>query len=649
MIRPACALIALCLALTPFARAQGDDPAFRGLAEATLFALPETAARLVQAHRARRQGNLDDARQQLGRLASSHPDLGRLHISRAGLEAQAGDRTAALAALEAALATGQAGLAPALETQDFATLREDPAFRALRDRLAAQLPPAPVRPALIAGGAAPVTAENTLWDPRRGTLLATFEPQAERPDLPVLGPARTGPADQLLRSIHARGMAAGNWGDLYDNRDNGHSRLSASAFPQISHVTYAPAANRHASALPGPLRFNRPAIGNASLAITGGPLPRSLPRRAMTGGRFEVFAADAQAGRLIVYPEHRDHDPDTGDRFPANTASMLISQGSSGSDMALVEALAMTLAALRPATKERLIAEGLIVPTLQMILRRTYGPLPTAQGYLTHAAHPTVFEGARLNPGRMVSLANALTPDEIPPVVRLEVTQDLGARPGLDYLDEGASEALFTTPTAIARIWRSYAHTREMVLSAAATRDPNGRPLSFRWVLLRGDPDKVTITPSQDGHEARIRIAWHDPYPAPGTGLETGLTTHRIDIAVIAENGARSSAPSFLSVAFPPNETRVWEEGPKGPRLKEISYTPPAGAYADPALFTPAPWRDVMAYGADGTRTGWTRIAGDGSETRFRIEADSLVGPDGPVTHRRTGAPGAPGLDMVRR
>ena len=179
-----------------------------------------------------------------------------------------------------------------------------------------------------------MTAENTTWDPRSGTLLALFEPQVERPDLPVLDPARTGPAEQLLRSLHGRGVAAGNWGDLYDNRDDGHSRLSASAFPQISHIAYAPAAERYSHALPGPLRFNRPTIGNASLAITGGPLPRSLARRAMTAGNFGVFARDVLSNRLYVYPEHQDHDPETGDRFPANTATMLISQGSSGSDMA---------------------------------------------------------------------------------------------------------------------------------------------------------------------------------------------------------------------------------------------------------------------------------------------------------------------------
>ena len=642
MIR-AVLLLAACLALPAPARAQPDDPAFRGLPAETLFALPGIAARLAQARRAQAEGRTAEARQQFARLTSSHPGLGLLHVARAAFELQAGDRRAAMTALEAALATGQAGLAPALAGPAFAPLANDPGFQALRGRLAALLPSAPTRPALIAGGSAPVSAANTIWDVPRGRLLALFEPMALRPDLAVIPPGQTGAAETLLRSLYGRGMAAGNWGDIYDNRDGGHSRLAASAFPQLSHLAYAPAAARFAKALPGPLGINRPTVGNASLAITGGPLPRSLARRMMTGGAMELFARDATDNRLYVYPEHRDHDPETGDLFPANTAVALISQGSSGSDMGLVHALALGLAALRPDTKERLIAEGLVAPTLQMILRRTYGTLPTAEGYLSPAAHPTAFEDTKLNPARMVSLANALLQGDIPPLVELVVEQDLTAKPGIDYLDAAAREELFTTPSGIARIWRSYAYEREMVVSAARTRDPNGRRLGFSWVLLRGDPEKVEITPLDDGVRARIRIGWHDPYPAPGSGLET----HRIDIAVIADNGVHQSAPSFLSVAFPPNQTRIWEDGPEGKRLKEISYTPAEGVYADPALFTPAPWRDVMTYGPDGRLAGWTRVSRDGAETQFRLEGETLSSPTGPATHRRGGMPGAPVLEMI--
>ena len=609
MIR--CVLVlAVLLTLAAPTQAQDDYPRFRGLPEDVLFAMPRLMSEVARAGSLHRQGERDAARKIVHRLVERYPEMGYLQVARAKMALETGDRETALAALAAARDTGQAELAELLDNVGFAALAGDPAFEAIRQALAVQPPTDPARPALIAGGSAPVTAENTIWDPYQFLLIALFEPKAERPDLPVMDPGRTRPQEQLLRSLYARGQAAGNWGDLYDNRDGGHSRLSALAFPQLSHVTYEGPPPGYARALPGPLRFNRPTIGNASLAITGGSQPRSLGRQAMTGGQMGYYAADMLTNRLYVYPEHRDHDPEGGDRFPANTAAMVISQGSSGSDMAFVEAFAMTLAAFRPDTKARLIEEGLIAPTLQMILRRTYGPLPTAEGYYTHAAHPVVFDGRHLNPGRMVSLANAISSDAIPPVVRLSVKEDLPARPGIDYADETASEDLFTTPVAIARIWRSFAWEREMVVSAAATQDPNGRPLTFRWVLLRGDPEKVTLTPSEDGSEVRIKIAWHDPYPAP----ESGLTTHRIDIAVIAENGIYPSAPAMLSVTFPPNETRIWEEGSEGPRLRQVFYKAPKGTYSDPVLFTQTDGHDVMAYGSDGGMVGWTRVAPDGME-----------------------------------
>ena len=49
-------------------------------------------------------------------------------------------------------------------------------------------------------------------------------------------------AYDILREHAARGRAAGNHGDLYDNRDRGHSSLKREAFPQLAFVDYAAAA-----------------------------------------------------------------------------------------------------------------------------------------------------------------------------------------------------------------------------------------------------------------------------------------------------------------------------------------------------------------------------------------------------------------------
>jgi len=132
---------------------------------------------------------------------------------------------------------------------------------------------------------------------------------------------------------------------------------------------------------------------------------------------------------LYIYPEHRDHD--ARDRFPGNWPYTIPSQGSSGSDRAFLEAVAMTLAAFSQATRARLQAEGLIVPTLQMILRRSLRPVTSDAVYLSGTAHPPVFAGEMLVPGRMIAMAAALTPETIPPLVRLTVRAEDFA-PGAD-------------------------------------------------------------------------------------------------------------------------------------------------------------------------------------------------------------------------
>ena len=168
---------------------------------------------------------------------------------------------------------------------------------------------------------------------------------------PVLDPEAGGPAARRLRRLVHEGRAAGNHGDLYENRDRGHSRLPAEAHPQLTHVAYE-AGMRKARldyGLAGPVIFDAPLIGNSSTAAKHGAFWRSLPRMALTrpdGPR--LLYQNYLAGQIHVYPEHRDHDPEHGDLIPANTPFFLVSQGSSYSDRPHLRALAMILAALAP-------------------------------------------------------------------------------------------------------------------------------------------------------------------------------------------------------------------------------------------------------------------------------------------------------------
>jgi hypothetical protein len=457
-------------------------------------------------------------------------------------------------------------------------------------------------------------APGVLW--RRPDL--PFPPVP--PDLPVIDPADATPEAAMLRRLAAQGRAGGLAGVVYDNRDRGHSPLPEPLFPQITRLVYGPdlqAARLNVGLavpilLPAPA-VSAPVIGNSSTAVVAGAAPRSLPRLAMTvpGGAMRAWAAWS-SNQTWVYPEHRDHDDE--DLFPANWPYMLISQGSSHADQPLVRAAAMMLAALPAATRRAAVAQGLIGPVVQMVFRRAQ--VRDRAAYLSGAAHPTAFDGTALNVAAMVARAAELRPDALPPLVRLAVlAEDFTGAAGL----AGRSERLFDTPAAIARVWRGPAFRREMRLTAAPT-DGAGAVRRHLWVLLRGDPGAVRITPEgpRDG-TARISIDWQQARPvAPILASGPPRTSGRVDVGVFAETaGGMISAPAFLSVSFPLHEARVYgpPEGSDGARrLLSVDYDAMGrGRAFDPLLHWSAPWRDTFRYAPDGTLAGVQRSGTDGT------------------------------------
>ncbi len=481
--------------------------------------------------------------------------------------------------------------------------------------------------------AAPAALADSLVEPadlvplgRVGWIAPGVEVPVPDPSLPVVDPAATDPALVQLRGLAAWRRAAGFERVLYDNRDRGHSDLPAGLFPRLGRLVWAPelVAAELDYGLGGAVLVPAIVIGNSSTAIVEGPFPRSLPRLAMTTEDWPARAFRAYtANHLYVYPEHRDHD--AADLFPAAWPYMAVSQGSSGSDQPLLVALLATVASFRPETRARLEREGLVAPTLQMILRRTLAPVRSEADYLTGAAHPSAIEDRDLWPKAMVAMAAALAPEDIPPLVRLAVeAEDFAPVAGLG----GLTERLFDTPSALARVFRGPEWEKSVTLSAAGTRDPNGRPLTFRWALLRGDPSRVRIEPLDPaGMRARITIAWHDAYAGAGRA-EDGppRMTSRVDVGVFADNGATLSAPAFLSVSFPTHEARRYAPDPGGGmRLAQVDYDALGrGAAYDPALHWSAPWWDMF----DG-RGGWQRLRSDGSQDAFDAKGRRLD-PEGP-------------------
>ena len=340
-------------------------------------------------------------------------------------------------------------------------------------------------------------------------------------------------------------------------------------------------------------------------------------------GPFRLWQ-NAAANHLYVYPAHKDFTDKDGDLFPANTPYILVSRGSSGSDRRFLGALALIYAGFQPETKQRLVDEHLLVPTVQMVFRRSLQNVTSREAYLSGDAHPAAFEGFEINPARMVRLANSIAPDAIPPEVRIRVTAEELGTEGQDFFGMGLSEQLFDTPSAVARIWRSRVGRRVIEVSAEETADPNGRELAFEWRLLQGDPERVRIEPTDDGRRAKITLDWHDPFPISD---DNPLVTARVDIGVFANNGVHDSAPAIVSWYFPPEEARSYAPGPDGaPQVAAIDYAARPKAYADPMLIARADWRDEYHWDPDGRLLGWTRVRG-GRRDAFDPEGARILAP----------------------
>lgn len=640
-IGPIMAALVLSMSL-PGVSATADDaaPPAPGYSGVGLFRMPALVAAEREAARLAASGELAGAASLLDQLAARFSGAARLQADRAVVAAAMGEDDAAFDALARAVALGLTDLDALLARPPLDRLATEPRVEALSAAApapnAGAVPPPPTR---VDTGEALVSTANTYWSAPDGRLVARFEMLEAMRRFQIRDGKLEGPF-KTLQSWVARGRAAGNVGDLYDNRDGGHSPLSRRKPTQISNVVYsdeAKAAGVHYG-LNTQILFNRITIGNSSTAITGG-VWRSQPRLALTSpdGAAQLWRLYA-ANHIYVFPEHRDHDPVTppkgatgseakpghGDLFPANTPYMLISQGSSGSDRPVLEALRAILAAFRPDVKTFLAERDLIAPMVQQLFRRGQKGIVDDAAYLAPAAHPVVFDPDRIEIGRMIALANALKTGDIPPVVVIQVEEEeIGdGIAGLLGADSAADERLFDSPSAIARLWRGAGYVRRYVIGTKGTIDPNGRALKFHWRVTQGDSERITIRPLDEaGTRAEITIRWGGP--APET-LRPDITSPRVDIAVIADNGVELSAPAFFSMLYPSHETRVYEGAGDAARLVSVDHGANSRErrYIDPMVWPRRDWSDALDYDAEGRLLGWTRSRRD-SETRFT--ADGLL------------------------
>ena len=624
-------LLALLVLVAPLSiQAQSQAEAIKGV---PIFETPGFAEQENLIATLIRAGAIDRAANMLTALIRRYPDAPGLQISKALIAVSQKDADAALDALSAASSLGYDGLQKALTAPVFQPLANDARYKALLATPPAKIAEAPYTPGAIKKGIGTVRAQNTQWDPALARLRIGFAFPPTQKAKPF-SKAKDGLMAELTTMVR-RGQAAGNFGDVYDNRDAGHSGLKGAKDVQITFAKYGAKAKARGLhyGLNETLIFDAVAFGNSSTALKG-PLWRSQARQALTTRLGPIRAWQLyDNNHIYVFPEHRDHDAfnlnGKGDVFPANTPLMLISQGSSGTDQRFLKAIQVILAAMKPDVKKLLTRERMIAPVVQQVLRRGMVGIKTAEDYLSPAAHPTVFDLENVRMDRMMRLANGLDVDALPPRAQIAVTQE-NIQKG--PLASSLPEQLFTTPDAIARAWRGAGRFRQYSLSAAASSDLNGLPLTYFWRVLRGDPAKVKIARvTPDAAEVSVTVEWHEGMRTPN-----GIASSRVDIALFAFNGVEYSAPAFFSLDMPLHQKRVYHDDPADERPLSISYIKKKGdkSYADPVIWPSRDWNDVYHYDANGRMLGWTRTYGDGQSARFTqhgLKATELDVLDRPV------------------
>lgn len=243
-----------------------------------------------------------------------------------------------------------------------------------------------------------------------------------------------------------------------------------------------------------------------------------------------------------------------------------------------------------------------------MIFRSSNKNVKTADDYLTGTAHPSVFEGGNVDVLKMVKAAHDMRRNAVLPLVQLRVVEEDKPVLGVDYFDaDDRSERQFDTSAAIARVLRSTKYVRRLAVSAEGSRDLNKRPLTWRWVVLRGNDKIIKIKPlNKAGSVAELTVSYFERRPIlPGSKMES----NRVDVGVFVHNGKHYSAPGFVTFFSLDNQKRTYADDK---RILCVDYADKTtgGNYVDPLVDMKKDWRDEYHYDKKGRLTGWTRRRG---------------------------------------
>jgi hypothetical protein len=399
---------------------------------------------------------------------------------------------------------------------------------------------------------------------------------------------------------------ADHTGDYYDNCDDNHAQMSIVEHPGLTYMSTTKGIQD--TVIPGKIVF-----GNASLAVTSGDYWASMNRYyhlRSSGGMSRAYNLYIN-NNAYWYPEHRDHDD--VDYYFTQSATLNNSQGSSGSEIDEMHKWFYTLNAFNAATKSILTNQKLIIPTMQMLARRSR--VASDAEYLTGGAHPNVFDNAS-NQGDMIAMATAMTASEIPPMVKIEVLEEDydNTNNGIDFFEPNyiLKENMYETPVSITRVFHGPQYTKRVVVSAESSYDANSLPLTYHWAVLRGNPSHVRINPlNGSGSQVEIEIDYHEETTIPGSATLTNL----VSVGAFVHNGHYYSAPAFITSYTKRNETRTYNTTTD--KLESVVYNE---AYLDPYISIVKDWdSDVFTYDGSGNLAGWIRQKGV-NENKFTKE-----------------------------
>lgn len=326
----------------------------------------------------------------------------------------------------------------------------------------------------------------------------------------------------------------GNKGDLYVNRDRGHSTLAAKGFPGLTVVHMGSEARAKGADIDYPnTAFPYPVFGNCSRALLSGPAWRSLPRSMMTGQAFRLKTMSHfyLSNQIWVFPAAHDFPPlgRFGDVFASQTPYWIVTQGRSWSDQYYLRAALEASRSMPAEVKKDVVSRGLLAPTIQAIMRKSLPGVADETDYLTPRAHPTAFPTNGLDMAKLKRLAGALAVDTVPPVVKIKGVAIGQSKPG--EAASQMSELTYVSPCAWAFVLRKPELQRTFVIGATGAE-------KYAFAAVHGA-------------EGAAKIERLGPSAARIT-LEKSLITptNRVDIAVFGKGSKTGwGAPAFVSFA----------------------------------------------------------------------------------------------------